>query len=274
MATGSVEIVSAGPQASESFARFADRWVWAFMAALFIAAVLIGFIPDSIAQIHAIQAHRRPPFPWFLHIHGAVMGSWMLVLLSQTVLMATGRRHWHACLGLASLALAPLVLLLMIVMTWTGPMGGILAAPPQRVPLPVFSIGLGGALFLQGRSIALFTIFYAWAFLTRRTQPETHKRMMLLATWATIDAGLARFLGATEPGLALREALHRVELSEVWLLGMLLPVLLYDIVRRGRIHYAWGVGAALFLPFFASFHLLTAAPPWWLHILADITGRH
>jgi hypothetical protein len=274
MATDSVDIFSAGSQASRSFARFADRWIWVFMAALFIAAVLIGFVPDSIVQVRAIQAHTRPPFRWFLHIHAVVMGSWMLVLLLQTVLMATGRRHGHAALGVASLALAPLVVAMMIVMTWTGPFGGIVAAFTQRMPLSVFSIGLGGAFFLQGRSIVLFTTFYIWGLLTRRTAPESHKRMMILATLSIIDAGLARFLGATEPGLALGQALHRVELSEVWLLAMLLPVLLYDTVRRGRIHYAWGVGATLFLPFFVVFHVLTVAPPWWLGILASITGRY
>ena len=62
-----------------------DRWIFVFMAAWFIAIVLAGFIPDSIEKVAAVQAGQRPPFPLVLHMHAVVMGSFLLMLLAQTV---------------------------------------------------------------------------------------------------------------------------------------------------------------------------------------------
>lgn len=69
-----------------------DRWIFVFMAAWFIAIVLTGFIPDSIMKVSMVRAGARPPFPLVLHMHAVVMGSFLLLLLTQTVLMATGHK--------------------------------------------------------------------------------------------------------------------------------------------------------------------------------------
>lgn len=253
-----------------SFARFADRWIWVIMAVLFLVLVLAGFIPNSIQWIQDIQAQQRPPFPWFLHIHAVVMGSWMLLLLAQTLLMGTGRRHWHVSLGLASMVLAPLVFAMMLVMAST-----VLGRP--EVPLEAMSTRIAFVLTVQGRAIVLFAIFFMWAFRTRLTRPDTHKRMMLLATWVMIDAGIARIPGSNELGTALGlKAIgltSRDDIFHVWMLVALVPALLYDLIRRGRIHYAWVAGIAMFLPFAVAAHFLESAPLWWQQFIGGITGR-
>src|SRR6476469_8077769 len=68
-----------------------DRWIYVFMAAWFIAIVLTGFIPDSLNKIAAVQAGQRPPLPLVMHAHAVLMGSFLLLLLAQTTLVATGR---------------------------------------------------------------------------------------------------------------------------------------------------------------------------------------
>ena len=80
-----------------------DRWIFVFMAAWFIAIVLAGFIPDSIMKVGMVQAGARPPFPIVLHMHAVLMGSFLLLLLAQTVLMATGRRALHMRLGIVGI---------------------------------------------------------------------------------------------------------------------------------------------------------------------------
>ena len=40
-----------------------------------------------------MKAGARPPFPPMLHVHAVLMGSFLLLLLAQTVLMATGRKR-------------------------------------------------------------------------------------------------------------------------------------------------------------------------------------
>lgn len=67
------------------------------------------------------------------------------------------------------------------------------------------------------------------------------KRGAELATWCSLDAAIARIPGSHELGAAL--GLNDIGLSPAtdidhfWMLLTLLPVLLYDVIRRGRIHY-------------------------------------
>src|SRR5690349_13421565 len=76
-----------------------DRWIYVFMAAFFVAIVFAGFIPDSVVKVAAVEAGKRPPFPLILHVHAVLMGSFLLLLLAQTILVATGRRKGHMQLG-------------------------------------------------------------------------------------------------------------------------------------------------------------------------------
>lgn len=52
-----------------------DRWIFAGMAALFVATALIGFVPDSLMKIGLVAAGGRAPFPPILHVHAVLMGS-------------------------------------------------------------------------------------------------------------------------------------------------------------------------------------------------------
>ena len=86
-----------------------DRWIFVFMAVWFIAIVLTGFIPDSMMKVEMVKAGQRAPFPPVLHVHAVVMGSYMLFLLTQTWLVATGRSELHRRIGPYGAALAALL---------------------------------------------------------------------------------------------------------------------------------------------------------------------
>ena len=88
-----------------------DRWIFVFMAAFFIAIVLAGFVPSSLAKIEAVRTGARPPFPLILHFHAVLMGSFLLLLLAQTTLAATGKIHLHRQLGLAAFMIVPALVL-------------------------------------------------------------------------------------------------------------------------------------------------------------------
>ena len=76
-----------------------DRWIYVFMAVSFITYVLVGFVPDSLMKMSLVEAGQRAPFPAALHVHAVLMGAYLLLLLSQTTLMATGPPPavWSAC---------------------------------------------------------------------------------------------------------------------------------------------------------------------------------
>jgi hypothetical protein len=90
------------------------------MAALFVVIVLMGFIPDSLAKTAAVSSGRRPPFPLIMHIHAILMGAFLLLLLAQTVLVATDRRGLHRRLGLAAMVLAPALVIAGLVLAPTN----------------------------------------------------------------------------------------------------------------------------------------------------------
>jgi hypothetical protein len=77
------------------------------MAAWFILIVLVGFIPDSLMKLGMIRAGARAPFPLILHAHAVLMGSFMLLLLAQTIMVATGRCALHKQVGVAAFVLVP-----------------------------------------------------------------------------------------------------------------------------------------------------------------------
>ena len=54
---------------------------------------------------------RTPPLSALLHIHGAVMTGWVVLLVVQTSLIAAHRVHWHRRLGMFGAVWGALVVL-------------------------------------------------------------------------------------------------------------------------------------------------------------------
>src|SRR5207253_2952640 len=96
-----------------------DRWIFVAMATWYIAIVLLGFIPDAIGMVAAAKAGQRPPLPIILHVHAVVMGSFLLLLLTQSVLMATGRCELHKRVGVAAFVLVPVLVVVGLLLALT-----------------------------------------------------------------------------------------------------------------------------------------------------------
>ncbi|HMB74348.1 MAG TPA: hypothetical protein VKQ06_12310, partial [Gammaproteobacteria bacterium] len=103
-----------GPSEVSPAAAFFDRWIYVLMALLFLVTVLAGFVPTSIFKLEQVGSGLSPPLPGFLHFHAIMMGTWIMLLLAQSTLMAVGIRSLHMKLGLVSVALIPAVLISMI----------------------------------------------------------------------------------------------------------------------------------------------------------------
>jgi hypothetical protein len=242
-----------------AFASFADRWIYVFMAGLFVVAVLAGFIPDSIRLFAAVESGQHPPLPPILHAHALVMGSWLLLFLTQTTLVATGRITQHRKLGLVGAVLAVAVLVVAIGLVksrWSF---------LESLPPDVISPADSGILTEQIRELVLFPIFITWALLVRKTDSETHRRLMLFATLLPMPAAIDRitWIPTTMP-----DSPTSVHLG---VLMLLLPVLIYDVWRRGRVHRAYVIGLALNVPFLVASHLLWGSP-WWMAAAPKLMG--
>src|SRR3954452_13464874 len=159
-----------------------DRWIFVVQAACFIAIVLTVFIPDSIEKVAAVQAGQRPPFPLVLHMHAVAMGSFLLLLLTQSVLMATGRCELHKRLGIAAFALVPVLVVIGLVLAptiyhqvWNFAQ----TAPPElKTKLQYRLRVLDDILLMQMRIGILFPLFMGIALRARGQNAGLHKRMI------------------------------------------------------------------------------------------------
>jgi hypothetical protein len=211
---------------TESINARIDRNFYAFMAMLFAATAIAGFTPNSIAILSATKTNP----PLLFHFHAAAMSSWLLLLTAQATLVASNKTHIHKRLGMVSIVLAPIIVSLMLAI---------------KIPLFLnsdFATTAGGVI--QIKRISLFSIFYIWAILSRKTDSAAHKRLMFLATLVVIDAAFNRLrwlpMFGFENVLAVRH---------VYELILLAPLLVYDILKLGRIHRVNIIGSCLVIAF-------------------------
>ncbi len=241
-------------------AAFIDRWIYVFTAATFILYVLAGFIPDSLGKIAAVQAGQRPPFPLVLHIHAALMGSYLLLLLTQTSLVATGRVAQHRRLGTVGAVLAAALVVVGFVLIPTiyhQVSGGLQAAPPPvKAQLLALVAFLENVMLLQIRIGFVFAILVFLGVSARATDPGFHKRMMILSIASALPAAFDRitWIPTTLPARPIS--------SDLYVLMAIAPMFLWDVYRNRRVHRAYWVFLAVAAPFTIAVHALWDTPFW------------
>jgi hypothetical protein len=228
------------------------RWIWFFAASLFVATALVGFFPRSLEILTGVR--RNPPL--VIHVHAATMAAWLGLLFFQTLLVALRRPELHRTLGLASFVIGPAMAGSMIAAT--------LFRFGERVSLGE-NVAAANVLLNQGRAIFYFVLFFTWAMWVRKQDSETHKRMIFLATVGPFTAAFARmtWLPNTWPENPLS--------SHLYMFGLLLPAIAYDVYRQGRPHPAWLIGLALMLPWVVATQFLWNQP-WWTATAARLMG--
>ena len=249
------DVLSGTPRAG-----FIDRWIYVFTAAFFIVITLTGFIPDSAMKIAMIKAGQRPPFPLILHVHAVVMGSYLLLLLLQTALMATDRPALHRRIGPVALLFVPLLVIvgfILIPTTYLSIWDGAHHAPPAARPaLQELSLRLDNIMLLQIRIGILFPLFVALGLAARVRDAGFHKRMMILGPAMALPAAFDRitWIPTTFPASSISATLYP--------LLAIAPMFLWDVIRNRRVHSAYWLFLAINLPF--AILVQTAwDKPWW-----------
>ena len=202
-----------------------ERMFYTGMSIAFLITVVAGFSRTYFLRPYF---NTQPLIP-LLHLHGIIFSAWLVLLLTQTTLVAANRTRIHRRLGIAGAVLATLMILV-------GSVTAIIRAKSFEVPgfpspLVFLTIPLGDML--------VFAILVATAFYFRR-QPDVHKRLMLLSTIAILPAAVARlpfdFILKGGP-------LVFFGLSDLFIV----PLVIYDCVTRGRPHRATVLGGALLI---------------------------
>jgi hypothetical protein len=221
-------------------------------------------------KIEMVRTGQRPPFPLVLHMHAVLMGAFLLLLLAQTWLMATGRRAMHMQLGIAGMVAAVAIVIVGLVLVPTMYHELWNAAQTATTPEAKASTQQGlrfwdNITLLQLRIGLLFPLFMAIGLKARGRQAGLHKRMMILATVIPLPAGIDRipWLPNTMPGSPLS--------VDLYTLLALSPMLVWDLVRNGRVHRAYWIFVAAYLPCAIATHALWGTD-WWRSVVPKLMG--
>jgi len=155
-----------------------DRIFYAIMSLTIIVTVFVGFAPTYYLKGYFHSA----PLPPLAHIHGFIFTGWILLFVTQTVLIAERRIDIHRRLGIAGSVWAAVLVVV-------GLATAIMAARRN------FAAGNEGALkflVIPLGDMLVFGVLVA-AGIRNRRHGETHKRLMLLATTSILGAALARW---------------------------------------------------------------------------------
>jgi uncharacterized membrane protein len=197
-----------------------DGRLYVWVAACIPIIVLIGFARTYYLK-PVFGAQALPSF--LVHLHGAVMTSWVLLFIAQVWLIASRRTRVHQRLGVVGAILA---LLVVVVGVATALVAAARDSASGPEPLRFLIIPLVDML--------IFAVLIAVALYYRRRM-EIHKRLMLLAALSLLTPAIARIplhfieTGGPMTPFALTDA-------------CILACVAFDVVKHRGLHLAflWG----------------------------------
>jgi len=244
-------------------------YVW--VAALCALLAFGSFAPTYWLQV-AAGTFVGPPI---LHIHGILFSSWTLLFLLQAVLAANGRMVNHRAFGLVAISLAT-------AMVAVG-----LAAAISTVALAQaagFGVEARAFFIVPVTALGLFAGFFIATIVSIvRRRPESHKRFMMMATFALLAPVIARiffFVATRGGGPGMRPGLgHPLPVAAGLLPGICVlllvgAIIVYEWRTRGRPHPVWQTGGAILAAVYIGRVPLSATPGWqaFAEALTHITG--
>lgn len=240
-----------------------DRWIYVFTAASFLLITLAGFIPDSVDKVADVAVGKRPPFPLVMHLHAVLMGSYLLLLTTQTWLAATGRIGRHVQLGIAGALIVPALVVAGFILAPTIYQETLqtaqLAAPDVREKLQAVLARKENILLNQIRMGILFPLFVVFGLKARGSDAGLHKRMMILSTAVALGPAIVRisWLPTTFPASPVA--------TELYVLLAIASMLVWDVLRNDFVHRAYLIWVGVSAPFMVATQLLWNTP-WWHHV--------
>jgi hypothetical protein len=224
--------------------RRSDSIFYPAMALAAAATVFVGFAPSFYLK----SVYQAPPvLSGLMMVHGAVFTAWIAIFIAQTALVAANRRDLHRMLGVAGFAVAGLMLVLGTMLAIDALHRGFTPAPEQGVTPEIFFAVPVGDMIAFALLLAL-----GWR---ARPRLDYHKRYMLLATVATLDAAVARFKIDFIARGGIPVAFLLVDLFVV-------ALIVYDLSVRRKVHPATMIGGGILVASQVLRLLIGATPAW------------
>lgn len=199
-----------------------ERRFFSGVAIMLLLASFAGFAPSYYLKSQFGNGSLSP----LVHVHGALFTAWILLLVTQTSLVATGRVDLHRRLGIAGGVLALSMMVTAALVIWHRATN-----PGTDLPHDLILRFLALAVV----ALVAFSSLIAAALVLRRNG-AAHKRLMVLATTVMAGAAIHRLLiWVVSPNVSPPVFFGATDLFIV-ALGV------FDYISRGRLHPAtvWG----------------------------------
>jgi hypothetical protein len=214
---------------------------WYFLAAMVVTWV--GFARSYFAVVRTE--------PWVHHVHGALMGGWIALLVIQPMLYQRGRMRLHRTLGKWA------VYLWVPAMVGMGLMMDRRMLQTQNAP----PSAIEQLAFLDLISLIFFAVLIVLSVVYARTV-ELHARYIVCTVLLLVPPALARALFLV-PGM--RTFQLNVNVAEA-LMGVVLLVLMVDDKRRGKVWLPYPMAFAVFTAMTVASNFVRG---WgWWHVVS------
>jgi hypothetical protein len=208
------------------------------MAAVCLAVGIIGFAPTYWIPLFRTGLEVPP----LTHIHAVLFFGWLLFLVNQTRLAASGAVPRHRELGVAGVALAT-------GMFFAGT--GLAISSVNRFEAAGFGDAARAFSIVSLTGIVLFAVLICLAIVNAK-KLEIHKRLMLVATISILQAAVGRwFLLLFAPAGAVGQLAGPPPVGVTVISGLVVDLLIvaamiHDRRTRGQVHRVyWIAGAAV-----------------------------
>jgi len=243
----------------------APRWFYVWMAGACVVVAFVGFAPTYWLQLAPGTVVGSP----LLHLHALLFSAWTLFFLLQTTFAARRRVDRHRAWGLLGISLATAMVLVGF-------------AVANEVLEKRLAAGFGDrARAFHIAATSLITLFggFVFAAIVYVKRPETHKRLMLLATVSMIPPAIARLFFAMSvgmgaglrPGLGPPRTVESVLIPSLIADALILAGVVYDVRTRGRIHPAYLIGGTIIVAIQLLRVPLSTTQGWYA--IADFLAR-
>jgi hypothetical protein len=230
------------------------RYFYVGIGVLSLFYVALGFsytyfIPMSQGKFSA---------PLLFHIHGMMYFAWILLIVSQPLLVRLKNIPLHRRIGIGGLILAAGMFIVGVAMAIVSGQRTVAAGSADQAR---------AFLLIPITDMILFGTFVGMTIINLKNA-EMHKRLILLATLSILPAAFGRIFGihginpATVQGFIIALLLEESTL----LLGIT-----YDMVTRKKVHpvYIWG-GLAVVIIHVTRFPI--GQTQWWKNIAERLIG--
>jgi len=185
--------------------------------AIFIILIMIG-IQWGFYHTYTSEFPNFKNKTTTIHIHGALLMMWLILLIVQPLLINKGKAQLHRTIGKVSYILGPLIIISLFLIGKGGYERSLGIVPEQEIL---------GVMVLDIRGFLSFAIFWALAMFYRK-DPASHMRYMIATGILAIGPGVGRGL-TFGFGIEFPIALTITDVLDLAIVGFLLG---FDIYKK------------------------------------------